>query len=517
VLRAGGAALGSAWRDGASGLAAAVGAVAEARSRAPQPLGDVDAVELCLSHSYRDARSAPGLLSNVHRGVLGVEFEYGEDLLRYSPTQMLAENLSFEDVVTRFERAHADETLAGDVNVRVFACDQVYVDLSGERRALQMFRGDITVPLAAVTQRTVRTFAERMGEWLVRQVDADGRIVYKYWPSLAEESDATNTVRQWMASVALGRFAAAHGDDPEIYRVAADSISYNLDRFYKRDGDFGLIVEEQDEDVKLGAVALAALAIVEHPERARFAEEEEALRRTVDHLWQKDGSFRTFYVPERRNDNQNFYPGEALVLWSRLYEDERDPELRERFMKTFRYYRRWHLAEENRNPAFVPWHTMAYHRLWRLERDDELASFVFEMNDWLLDVQQWDEVPYDDLRGRFYDPDRPFGPPHASSTGVYIEGLIAAYDLAKRVEDEQRAERYRLAIRRGLRSAMQLQFDDGSDMYYVTKPDRVSGGLKTNPYDNEIRVDNVQHNLMGVLEILERFDKKDYTNEPVGS
>ena len=50
---------------------------------------------------------------------------------------------------------------------------------------------------------------------------------------------------------------------------------------------------------------------------------------------------------------------------------------------------------------------------------------------------------------------------------------------------------------------MQLQFADDIDMFYVSKRDRVFGGLRTTVYDNQIRCDNVQHTLMATLKILE--------------
>ena len=81
----------------------------------------------------------------------------------------------------------------------------------------------------------------------------------------------------------------------------------------------------------------------------------------VDHLWQPDGSFQTFYLPAGRTDNQNFYPGEALLLWAVTLEDEVDPELLERFMQSFGFYRAWH--REAPNPAFVPWN-----RTWPMRR-----------------------------------------------------------------------------------------------------------------------------------------------------
>jgi hypothetical protein len=57
---------------------------------------------------------------------------------------------------------------------------------------------------------------------------------------------------------------------------------------------------------------------------------------------------------------------------------------------------------------------------------------------------------------------------------------------------------------------MQLQFVDDVDMFYVGARDRVRGGLRTTVYDNQIRVDNVQHVLMAVQKVLDTFDDADY-------
>ena len=130
------------------------------------------------------------------------------------------------------------------------------------------------------------------------------------------------------------------------------------------------------------------------------------------------------------------------------------------------------------------------------------ADFVFEITDWLLPMQQWDGLPTD-LRGRFYNPKRPeFGPPHASSTGVYLEGLADAEALARATGDWSRASAYERAIRRGLRALRQLQFRDERDAFYVSERKRVMGALRIEVYDNEIRVDSAGHALTAVAKIL---------------
>jgi hypothetical protein len=508
ALRAGGVRRGVAWATAGTAWEALLEASRLARREAGQRAQGVDTAEICVGRGLRDVPFAARRteLAEMHRGVRGLELALGDRVERLSPTDMLARNLDFSAALTRFApQVAARERQRGEgiIEVRVFDCDQLLVQLGAAPRAVVTMRGNELVELTAVSRRRVAESAELAAEWLVRHVDAAGRMTYKYWPSRGEESTANNMVRQWMATVALVTLARQR---PALVPVAERNIRHNLARYYRQEGELGVI--DWQGSVKLGAVALAALALYQHP-GGGYAAERDALLRTVEHLWNPDGSFRTFLRPAGRNDNQNFYPGEALLLWATLYRDRPDPALLRRIQASIRHYRDWHRVQ--RNPAFVPWHTRAYATLWQRTRDPALAALVFEMNDWLLPLQQWDSAPYPDMRGRFYDPKRHhFGPPHASSTGVYLEGLIDAHALARAVGDRDRADAYRRAIGRGLRSVLQLQMVDEVDLFYVHQRDRLRGGIRTTEYDNTVRVDNVQHNLMAMLAILEAFTEHDF-------
>lgn len=514
ALRIDGERVATAWNDGASPIDALGAALVEARDDLDgEERLAVNTVEVAIVGRRIDARSeGSSAADNLDRGILGmgVTGDDGQER-RYSPTQMIADNTSFGRII---ERLYEDgeivtESLPAE-RVELFEATQLLVDLD-RSVVVQLERGNQVVPAASVTSERTAQLAEGMSDWLVRQLGDDGRMVYEYWPSRGEESGSNNMIRQWMATLALTRIAEQR-DDRELEAKVEANIAYNLELSYREEGGLGLIADP-DGEVKLGAVALAALAISEHPSRERFAAEEAALRRMVDHLWQPDGSFVTFFIPVGRNDNQNFYPGEALLLWATTIAADNDPELLERFMRSFEHYRAWH--REQPNPAFVPWHTMAYEKVWQVTDDPELRDFVFEMNDWLLEMQQWGDAPAPDVAGRFYNPERPdYGPPHASSDGVYLEGLISAYRLAAEVGDESRVDAYRTAIARGLRHLMQLQFADEVDMYYVLKRERVAGGMRTTVYDNVIRVDNVQHALLAVIDVLDAFSPEDYILSP---
>lgn len=464
--------------------------------------GRGNCLEIVVSHGYQEVapRDFAQVFDADQRGRLGLAIQYGARHHRLSPTTAIAKNIGFQRFLqASLEREGFDDESLPSSGVRIwrFQSSQFLVHLGPPAKAYCLHRGNRVVRPEDIGLETIDDMIESMGDWMVRNVDADGRMMYKYWPSLAEESESNNTIRQYMATVCLNRLANATGD-PKARAAADRNLAYNLDQFYRPYEDYGVI--EFDGTAKLGAAALAALAILESPERARYSDQLQQLKRGILALWEDNGAFRTFHFPADRNDNQNFYPGEALLLWAHLHSETEDPVLLDRAKKSFAYYSDWHIA--NRNPAFVPWHSQAYAMFYQACGDSRLRDFVFEMNDWLLPFQQWESAPAPDLMGRFFDPDRRhFGPPHASATGVYLEGLADAYRLAEDQGDAGRAKAYATAIWRGLRSLRQLQFLDDVDMFYVDGRDKVHGGLRTETYNNEVRVDNVQHGLMALLKL----------------
>lgn len=105
---------------------------------------------------------------------------------------------------------------------------------------------------------------------------------------------------------------------------------------------------------------------------------------------------------------------------------------------------------------------------------------------------------------RFFAPARPdFGLPPASATGVYLEWLIEAWDLARSLKHAVRTGAYRKSILAGLRSLRQLRLRHPSDMFHVSKRLRVLGALRTATYATTIRIDNVQHGLVAIHRILD--------------
>ena len=473
---------------------------AEIQALAAQ-LPDFDRLDLEIPRQRRSLdKAAFGRLGRVQTGLASLRLSFNGESERFGAGRLLAENRSFARALEGFcQRRGADPDLfwAAGGAVELATVEQWRLHVGAEPRVAKLFRGGLLVPPEAVTPALLERMAADLGGWLVRNTAEDGTLPYKWWPSRGAEATGDNALRRCMATLWLNRWAW-HSGDP-VARAAADrNLRRNLRVLYVEDAGRGYI--DDSGQTKLGAAAFAATAIRESPLRAELAETLAKLDAGIAFLWNEDGSFRTFHRPvERDRENQNFYPGEALVYLGLVQRETGDPALLAKALRSLAWYRDWHLA--NRNPAFVPWHSQAATLFLAASGEAWLRDWIFAMNDWLLAMQQA-AVPHPDLLGRFYDPAHPeYGSPHASSTGVYLEGLADAWMLAEAAGDQARVERYGQAIRLGLRSIRQLQFRD-EDLVPYRQPERLAGGVRTEVYDNGLRVDNVQHALGACLKLI---------------
>ena len=429
------------------------------------------------------------------------------ETVRLSPTRMLAANLGFDRALEKFlkEREASPEAFSSEGQLRAFSAKQYLLPVGNDANPVKLFRGSTLIdPEPPSHEARAAELADAIGRWMLANLSTDGGLPYKYWPSRGTGSPADNAIRRFLASLALARLGELRGS-AEIQDAARRNLRFNLVRYFQDiGGGRGAIVERTG--AKLGASAVAGVAILESPATEEFSQELAMLAAGIDSLADDEQGFRTFFFPpERDGENWNFYSGEALLFWAEAARRGHPvaPSL-ERCLAAFERCRERH--RRNPNPAFVPWHTQACVSLFSQTGRRELADFVLEMNDWLLPMQQWGGLD-PDLRGRFYNPRRPeFGPPHAASTGAYLEGLGDAVALARELGDETRAATYERAVQRGLRSLRQLQFRDERDAYYVSKRDRVLGALRTEAYDNAIRVDSAAHALAAAVKILRPLD-----------
>ncbi len=463
-----------------------------------------DLVEVCVANGLRPVplNRFSRVFREEVRGLVGMEVAFGDRVARFSPTQLLAANRRFERALEKFLDSHSIsyDSFAAHGSLRAFFAQQFLLPGAEELEPTEMFRGSTLIaPEPTAGENRAVELANGISRWMIRNLSAEGGLPYKYWPSRGVESPADNAIRRFLASLSLARLGKLRGS-AAISKAAVRNLRFNLARYFRNiGGGRGAIVETTG--AKLGAAAVAALAILESSAWTEFHSELTMLTTGINSLADEDVGFRTFFFPQERDgENWNFYSGEALLFWAEAARHglECAPSL-ERCAAAFERCRVKHL--QSRNPAFVPWHTQACASLFAQTGQRAFADFVFETNDWLLTMQQWNGLP-PDLRGRFYDPRRPeFGPPHAASTGAYLEGLADALALARVTGKQDRATAYERAVNRGLRSLRQLQFRGPCDHFYISRKNRVMGALRTEVYDNSVRVDSAAHALLAAIKI----------------
>jgi len=178
----------------------------------------------------------------------------------------------------------------------------------------------------------------------------------------------------------------------------------------------------------------------------------------------------------------------------KLYKRTGDKRYLEPVKRAFPYYRTY--WSKNKNTAFIPWHTQAYFFVYQETKNHEIAYFIFEMNDWLIDNHQIFYSPYPDEIGGF--PKK--GP--RNSTGSYLEGINDAYTLAANLRDEMRTKKYQHSIRQGVRFLFQLQLTN-RNMFYLKNPAKALGGFRQSLTNNQLRIDYTQHATLALLKAIQ--------------
>ena len=452
------------------------------------------------------AQSLVSGTAEFDRGVHGIAAVLEMRTTLFSSSKCIIHNYSPKALLQRLTESvpTSQEAISGADTKLYRLSTRHIVSYDSNESTRSLFRCDRMISLEEVTATRLQSFISSTGKWLANNVRKDGRLEYKYMPSRGAYSKNNNMIRQWMGTHALAELWQHTGEE-NYKKTLHRNVGYNLRNFFREEQDFGYIY--YNGKAKLGAAACALMALARCPEDQSFNNVIKRLQSLMLRLHQEDGSFRTFLIPEERNDNQSFYSGEALLALA-MTDGRGMPIDTWSIVGAGRRYYMPYYRQTLRYTPFIPWHTMAYWHAYQATKDTEYAEAIFEMNDWLICIQDIDDCETPDIAGRFYRYEHAFnGPPHSSSTAVYVEGLAYAYDLAKSFGHKSRCEAYIDSIRYGLRSLFQLQYRT-ENSFYLTKKDRVLGGIRTTVTDNQIRCDNTQHTIMASLAV-QRFLSSD--------
>lgn len=332
--------------------------------------------------------------------------------------------------------------------------------------------------------------------WLKNNYRDKGLWQYLYDPEKDVFSTRNNDVRQLMTSVLAAKYAAG---DSIFNSYHQQNLGFIFKFWYKENQGLGYV--QYDGKSKLGGNAMMLRALVHSPEFEKYSVQAKRLALGIISLINEDGSFNPWFrAPAYEYDPDyllTFYSGEAILALLEYYQKSGDSLALSSAAKTQQYYLHKYVNQMDQNyyPAYVPWHSLSLSKLYDITGENRYLEAILTLNDELLKILDFAEFP-----GRFYNAGYPqYGTPHASSDGVYSEGLVYAYEAAQKLGNKKKAKRYFQALQLASMHLVTAQ--------YKSELAKLNGGIRINEKDARIRLDNVQHTIDAFNKILEVFSR----------
>jgi len=364
----------------------------------------------------------------------------------------------------------------------------------GGAEIVSLFRGMTLVKPGAVTARGLDDAIARLAEYMAYRQKKTGLFAYQYEPAQDKYTQEDNMVRQ-AGAVAAMAFHAAWSGKSASRGAATVGINKLLEGLTKiPTAEDAAFIATPDGTNKLGVTALLTIAMAEHPDAAKFEKVRERLVNGMLWLQRPSGMFMTSFAPSPRLDAQDYFPGEALLAMAVHYRHRPSAKILDAFDRAMNFYRQY--FQNRPSPAFMPWQTQAYALMARFSKRKDYENYVFEITDWLAEKQlDASNCPWPDLYGGIasYQAGRA-----GVATAAYLEGFADALSLARDVKDADRQKRYEQVVRAAARFVMQLEVRP-EEAYFVRSPQDAVGGIRTTPALDLLRIDHVQHALVGLI------------------
>ena len=385
-----------------------------------------------------------------------------------------------------------------------------YMEIPG-KGLVPLYRGVPPVPLEAVTLATVRESILLAGEWYLKNLQDDGSVTYKFWPSENRYSDEYNHVRHTLATWNLVQ-AWQLDPRPEFLEGAKKALGWT-NKFLKEEGDKAFYSYNNNQ--KLGSVVVSLLGMIELAEATEDHQYDDLMRRMGNFsksMQLENGSFNGYYVepghPYYGMEN-DIVPGEAALALVRLAEYFDDDSFIEGLPKYWEFYTPWFRTKAAKGSPespwpqytyendtrldlveFGPWTVMAAEAYYRRTGDEEVAKFGLEIARWMIETYEFtsDRAPFPDYIGGYYKLSHELP---AMQSFCYAEGTAAAYALALRFAPEE-APFFEEATRETARFLLNMQYNDLA-IYPFSRGDEVRGGIRYAMNETKVRIDYVYH------------------------
>ena len=425
----------------------------------------------------------------IELGVNAIEINKDGKRAYFKESVPISKNYDLEKTLERLcEKIDLDKDAYTEYDTKIYIYTTTTFKGNRQGEIIPLYRYNTLVDDKEISNELIYESLSIGKEWFFNNIDKKTQLLeYKYYPSTDKYSTSNNHVRQIASLWSITELKKFFNTD-----IFDSMIDNTLDYYLK----YSTFVDDYafltiDGSSKLAYNAFLILSLVNYPNYPKRDELLTCFSNGILKQQQNDGSYNTYFNSDK-NTGVDFYPGEAMLSLMKLNEETRDLKYLESVQNAFYYYKSY--WRENKNTAFIPWHTQTYKILYQYTNDLELVDFVFEMNDWLIDNYQIVDSVYPDEIGGF-----PKDDPRCS-TSSYMEGINDAYSLAVQVDNKNHISEYKDSIRIGARFMLQTQYNE-KNTFYLENPKKAVGGFKSSLVRNYLRNDYTQHAVMALMKV----------------
>ncbi len=434
------------------------------------------------------SRELGGIKNEIEIGLHAIKVSQGNKKAYFKASVPVESNYSLQKTLERLcQKADLKTSCYKDSKTNIAKFDSISFGKSQSKEVVDFYRGNVLIDTDDIQKNSIFESIRIGYNWMENNFnETSGLLMYKYYPSSDSYSKDNNYVRG-MAAIWMAAKTSNFLQQEDSKKITSKGLNYYLSFAVEKGGAKYIKIDS----AKLSYNAFAVLALIEEENYLNRDNLIKELSQGILNAQRSDGSFSTDFENDSYKST-DYYPGEAMLALMQAYYETGEEKYALAVEKAFPYYKNyWY---KNKNTAFIPWQSQAYFLLYQKTKNIDLANFVFEMNDWLVDNYQ------NDKNFQFKDYVGGFKSVPGASTSAYLEGLADAYNLAVIAKNKDHIKKYKEACKIAARFVMQTQFTD-NNMLYIENKNLGKGGFRASLVDNAIRVDNAQHALSALMKI----------------
>jgi hypothetical protein len=434
------------------------------------------------------------------RDGLGMRYQGREALL--FPSEFLAQGWSLEigvrQLLKRMDLLFRDQKqYAGNLTFYTFQTAH-FVEGEDGKPPWPLHRGVRVLPEEGVTREALDAAIHALGRYLLYRQNPQGVFAYEYAPAGDAYAAKDDWEHQTLTGWAISRYAklSERAEVAQAADQAANAFAQLLGGRNPRPEIRYISTPGGDERLSLSALYL--LLLMDHHQNKDHQLVMKQLIAAIFSQQRPDGRIFELFPPSSLDPTKTGDAGQGLYALARGAMEFDAPGLKKAVENSLPYYA--NEFETAPLARMVPWYSMAYALAAKWTGRRQYADLVFTMTDNLASRQLTPEslAPAELIGGIALTV-----PESADArTGEYLMGFSAAVRLARILDDEPRARRYELLVRRAARFVMQLQFRE-EECFYVRSFQDTVGGIRRSLSNHTLRIDQSAAGLLGLLDAME--------------